>query len=292
MQVSRIKRIIIGLLLVVLGPALAGCSAVRLSYANGPQLAWWWLDGYFDFSREHSAQVQQTLDRWFEWHRSTQLAQTTALLAEVAQQMGEPMTPGQVCQWQDRARSHADPALSRAILDFADLMPGMGEAQMKHLEAHYRKLIDEMRRDFLQPDPAERFKSSVKRTRERAERIYGGLGDAQLQVISEGVAASPFDPELWLLERQRRQRDTLQTLRRMLADRADRDQRVAALRALVQRSEQSPNPEYRSYQTRLTAYNCALAAQVHNTTTAAQRRKARDNLRGWADDLRTLLPPA
>ena len=191
---SRIKRFIIGLLLVLLGPALAGCSALRLSYANGPQLAWWWLDGYFDFSREHSAQVQQTLDRWFEWHRSTQLTQTTALLAEVAQQMGEPMTPSQVCQWQDRARAHADPALSRAILDFADVMPGMGEAQMKHLEAHYRKLIDEMRRDFLQPDPAARMKVSIKRARERAERIYGSLGDAQLQLISEGVAASPLRP--------------------------------------------------------------------------------------------------
>ena len=289
---SRIKRVIIGLLLVLLGPTLTGCSALRLSYANGPQLAWWWLDGYFDFSREHAPQVQLALDRWFEWHRSTQLTQTTALLSEVAQQMGEPMTPSQVCQWQDRARSHADPALSRAILDFADVMPGMGEAQMKHLEAHYRKLIDEVRRDFLQPDAAERFRSAVKRTRERAERIYGSLGDAQLQLISEGVAASPFDPELWLLERQRRQRDTLQTLRRLLADRADRDHRVAALRALVQRSEQSPNPEYRSYQTRLTAYNCALAAQLHTATTPAQRKKARDNLRGWAEDLRSLVPPA
>jgi hypothetical protein len=292
MQISRLKRFIIGLLLVLLGPTLTGCSALRLSYANGPQLAWWWLDGYFDFSREQSKQVQLALDHWFEWHRSTQLAQTTALLAEVAQQMGEPMTPGQVCQWQDRARSHADPALSRAIVDFAEIVPGLGDAQMKHLESHYRKLIDEMRRDFLQPDPAERLQASVKRTRERADRIYGNLGEAQMQVVSDGVAASPFDPELWLAERQRRQRDTLQTLRRLLSERADRDQRVAALRALVQRSEHSPNPVYRSYQTRLTAYNCALAAQVHNATTPAQRKKARDNLRGWAEDLRTLLPPA
>ncbi len=289
---SRIKRVIIGLLLALLGPALVGCSAVRLSYANGPQLAWWWLDGYFDFSREHSPQVQQALDQWFEWHRSTQLAPMTALLGAVAQQVQEPVTPGQVCQWQDRARAQVDPALARAIVDFANLVPGLGEAQMKHLEAHYRKLLDEMRRDSLQPDPAERFKAAVKRTRERAERIYGSLGEAQLQVISDGMSASPFDPELWLVERQRRQRDTLQTLRRLLTERADRDQRVAALRALVQRSERSPNPEYRAYQTRLADFNCALAAQVHNTSTPAQRRKARDNLRSWADDLRSLVPPA
>lgn len=276
----------------MLGPALAGCSALRLSYANGPQLAWWWLDGYFDFSREHSPQVQQALDQWFEWHRSTQLAPTTELLGTVALQIMEPLTPAQVCQWQDRARAQVNPALARALVDFAELVPGLGEEQMKHLESHYRKLIDEMRRDFLQPDPAERLQASRKRTRERAARIYGSLGDAQLQVISDGMAASPFDPELLLLERQRRQRDTLQTLRRLLNERADRDQRVAALRALVQRSERSPNIEYRVYQARLAEFNCALAAQVHNAATPAQRRKARDNLRGWAEDLRSLAPPA
>lgn len=289
---SRIKGVIIGLLLVLLGSSLAGCSALRLSYANGPQLAWWWLDGYFDFSREHSAQVQQSLDQWFEWHRSTQLAPTTALLGSLAQQMLEPMTPAQVCQWQDRARAQVDPALARAVVDFAELVPGLAEPQLKHLESHYRKLLDEMRRDFLQSNPTERLKASVKRARDRAERIYGSLDEAQIRIISEGVAASPFDPELWLLERQRRQRDTSQTLRRLLSERADLDHRVAALRALVQRSERSPNLDYRSYQVRLAAYNCALAAQVHNAATPAQRDKARSNLRGWADDLRTLVPPS
>lgn len=32
--------------------SLSGCSMVRLSYDQGPRLAWWWLDGYVDFSRE------------------------------------------------------------------------------------------------------------------------------------------------------------------------------------------------------------------------------------------------
>ena len=49
-------------LMVLLLPALSGCSALRLGYANGPQLAWWWIDGYFDFSREQAPQVKQALD--------------------------------------------------------------------------------------------------------------------------------------------------------------------------------------------------------------------------------------
>jgi hypothetical protein len=220
------------------------------------------------------------------------LAPYATLLAAAAQQVQEPLTPALACQWQDRIRSQLDPAIARAVLDFADLVPGLGEAQFKHMEQRYLKSNDDLRGDFLQPDAAERQRESIKRTVERAERIYGSLGDAQLKVIAAGITASPFNPELWLAERQRRQRDTLQTLRKLVAERADRDQRVAALRALVSRSERSPNPDYRAYQLRLTDYNCALVAQMHNATTPAQRQKARANFLGWEADLRSLVQTA
>ena len=289
---SRIKSWIIGLLMVLLLPALSGCSALRLGYANGPQLAWWWIDGYFDFSREQTPQVKQTLDKWFEWHRSSQLPDYGALLASARQQLLAPATPALVCRLQDRVREQLEPALARAIADFADIVPGLGDAQLRHLEQKHAKLIDEMRVEYLQADTAERQRESLKRALQRAERVYGSLDDAQLRVLSAGVAASPFNPELWLAERQRRQRDTQQVLRRLLAERSDRDQRIAALRALVQRTERSPNPEYRVYQIKLADYNCALAAQIHNATTPAQRQKARDNLKGWEDDLKSLIAPA
>ena len=286
---SRIKKLIIGLLAALLLPALSACSALRLGYSNGAQLAWWWIDSYFDFNRDQAPQVQQTLDQWFEWHRGSQLPEYAALLASARQQVQEPTTAALACRWQDRARDLLDPALARAIVDFADLVPMLGEAQFKHLEQHYAKLIDEMRRDFLQPDAAVRRRESLKRTMERAERVYGSLDEAQVKVVAAGVSASPFSPELWLTERLRRQRDTVQSLRRLVAERAERDVRIAALRALAQRSERSPNPEYRAYQAKLADYNCALAAQIHNATTSAQRLKARDNLKGWEDDLRSLV---
>ncbi len=279
-------------LMVLLLPALSGCSALRLGYANGPQLAWWWIDGYFDFHREQAPQVKQALDKWFDWHRSSQLPDYVALLASARQQVLEPATPALVCRWQDRVREQLEPALARASADFADIVPGLGEVQFKHLEQKYAKLIDEMRGDFLQADTAERQRESVKRAVERAERVYGSVDEAQLRVVTAGVLASPFSPELWLAERQRRQRDTLQVLRRLVAERSDRDQRIAALRALVQRTERSPNPEYRAYQLKLRDYNCALAAQIHNATTSAQRQKARDNVKGWEDDLKSLSGPA
>ena len=148
-----------------------------------------------------------------------------------------------------------------------------------------------MREDFLQPDPVARQKQSIKRARERAEQLYGKLDEAQLKVINAGVAASPFDANVWLAERLRRHRDTMQTLRRLGADKADRDQRLAALRALAERVERSSNPDYRAYQQKLADYNCDLAARIHNAGTPAQRQRLRDKLKGWEDDMRALANP-
>jgi hypothetical protein len=287
---SRIKTVIIGLLMLLTGPFLTGCSALRLGYVNGPTLAWIWIDGYFDFARAQSPEVQKKLDGWFAWHRGTQLNDYAALLASAQADITEPTTPAIACRWAERIREQLEPALQRAVADFADLVPGLGDPQLRHLERRYAKIIDEMRSDYLQPDAAERLRDSVKRAQSRAEQLYGSLDEPQLKVIRSGVAVSPFNPELWLLERQRRQRDVLQTLRKLQAERADVAQRVAVLRGLVDRTERSPNAEYRAYQVKLTDYNCALAAQIHNATTAAQRLQARDKLKGWEDDARSLVP--
>ncbi len=268
---------------------LSGCSALRLGYNNAAQFSWWWLDGYFDFSREQAPLVKRTIDQWFDWHRSTQLADYAALLASARQQVLAPTTGAAACSWQDRVRQKLEPALQRAISDFADVVPSLGETQLRHLEQRYVVKNADMRDDFLQPDPAVRQRESVERAVERAERVYGRLDEAQLRLVTAGIAASSFNPELWLAERQRRQRDTLQTLRKLLAERADKPRRVAELQGLVRRYEQSANAEYRAYQLRLADYNCTLAAQIHNATTPAQRRTASERLQGWEADLRALV---
>lgn len=270
------------------GPFLTGCSALRLGYANGPTLAWIWIDGYFDFARAQSPDVKRRLEGWFAWHRATQLNDYAALLVAAQGEVTEPTTPAAACRWAERIREQLEPALQRAVADFAEVVPSLGEPQLRHLERRYAKIIDEMRSDYLQPDRAERERESVRRAEDRAEQLYGNLDEAQLRIIRAGVAASPFNPELWLVERQRRQRDVLQTLRKLQSDKVDPAQRAAALRGLVDRTERSPNAEYRAYQIKLTDYNCAFAAQIHNATTPAQRQKARERLKGWEEDLRAL----
>ena len=267
---------------------LPGCSSVRLGYANGDTLVWWYLDGYMDFNRAQTPQVKQGLQQLFAWHRATQLPDYAGLLAQAQQAVLEPTTPAAACRWWQQVQDRLAPSIDRAVLEASQLVPQLGDAQFKHLEARYAKVLDEMRSDYLQPDADSRLAVSVQRAEARAEQLYGPLDELQRKVVAAGVAASPFDAQAWLQERQRRQRDTLQTLRNLAADRTEPPQRVAALRKLVERTQRSPDAAYRAYQQQLSDYNCAFAAQIHNATTPAQRQRARQRLKGWEEDLRAL----
>ncbi|MDE2145775.1 MAG: hypothetical protein KGJ24_03715 [Burkholderiales bacterium] len=282
-----------GLLVLLLGPALAGCSAVRLAYDTGPQLAWWWLDGYVDFSAAQEPQVKADLRELFAWNRQTQLPSWAALLGEAEADAGRPATPALACRWADRLRDALQPTIDHGLVQAADLVPGLGPPQFSAIDRHFAKVMRQMREDYLQPDLAARHEASVERTVERVERLYGRLQAPQRRVIEAGIAASPFDPEAWAAERRRRQIDTLQTLRRLVAERAGPAERLAALRGLVDKLEHSPDPAYRAYQQRLVAYSCAFAARIHNATTPAQRAHAQGVLQGWREDFSELAatPP-
>ncbi|MDP3086433.1 MAG: DUF6279 family lipoprotein, partial [Rubrivivax sp.] len=227
---------------------LTGCSTLRLAYNSGPQLAWWWVDGQFDFSREQAPAVRRALDQWFDWHRGSQLTDSAALLAAWQPQVLEPATAGRVCGWLDQARERLQPALDQALVLAAGQALRLREPQFRHLEQQHAKALARLREDFLQPDPEARLKAATGRSVDRAESFYGSLGEAQKRVLAAGAVASPFDAEAWLAERQARQRDTVVVLRRLVADGADNATAQAALRALAERVERSPRPAYRAYQ--------------------------------------------
>jgi hypothetical protein len=279
------KVVIIGAALVL----MAGCSTLRLGYNNAPQLSWWWLDGYFDFNSAQSKPVRQGLDTFFDWHRRTQLPQLADFLAATGSAILEPTTAEVSCGWFERGRALLNPTIDRAVLQWADIVPTLDDSNFKHLEQHHAKQMQEMRDEYLQADPAERRAASLKRSVNRAEQIYGNLEEAQLRVIRQALGDSAFDPGAWLTERERRQADTLQTLRRLVAERASKDQRVVALNALVNRTQSSGSAEGRADQRRRTQNNCELAAQIHNATTPAQRAKAQSRLKGWESDVRALI---
>jgi hypothetical protein len=270
---------------------LAGCSALRLAYTQAPHLMYWWLDGYVQFDPEQGDRGRDALAEWFRWHRATQLPDYADLLAKAQLQILHDITPTDVCQWVDEIRQRLEVSYDQGVPALAELVHTLKPEQIKRIERRYRRADEEFRDDFLQDTPRERLEQASKRARSRAEMIYGRLSDAQRALLTKGLAESPFDPDRWLVERQLRQREIVDSLRELQAQQADNARIEAALRRFAAHAAESPRPAYRDYQRRLFAHNCALVARLHNSTSPEQRRHGAERLKGWEEDLRALSTP-
>ena len=280
----RWRRIIVLLMALV-----AGCSAVRLSYQQGPLLAYWWLDGYADFNAEQSPKVKAALADWFAWHRATQLPDYAQALAALQALAAEKLTGAQVCGQMAAWQQRAEQAYAQAVPAIAEQVRSLTPEQIKRIERQQNKKLAEAEADYLQDDPADRHKALLKRNIDRAETLYGKLSPAQLQLLTtQALANSPFKPELWLAERRQRQQDILRQLSQWQSAHSDAAAVQAGLRQLGTAALVSPRPAYQAHADAVTQANCALSAAVHNAAGAPQRQHAVDKLKGWEDDLRAL----
>lgn len=292
-RVAGFRRWIIAAAAILAGAALVGltgCSALRIGYGQAPDLVYWWLDGYVDFDGDQTPRVRDALAQWFAWHRRSQLPEYADLLVRAQKEVLVDTTPARVCDWQRELLRRAHTAYDRAEPAAAEIVLTISTGQIAHIEKRYAKNNEEFRDEYLQADPAQRAKKNLERVLDRAEMLYGRLDDTQRNRVGEQLARSPFDPEIWLAERQQRQQDALRLLRSMGAEGTmSREQAASALRGYIERIERSPRDAYRRYSERLGEFNCTLAANLHNGTTPAQRRAAARKLASWEGDLRAIV---
>lgn len=282
---SLSRSLIIGALALAL---LSGCSALRFGYNQAPELVYWWLDGYVDVDEAQSPRLRESIRDWFRWHRQTQLPEYAQWLARLQPQLAERLGPAQVCRLQDELTARLDAAFDQAVPAMAEFARTLSPEQIAHLQRKQAKNNADYRRNFLQEDSDERRTAALKRIADRAETLYGPLEEAQRERIAQLLEASPFDPQAWFAERKLRQQAVVQLLQAISADGMPPQEAQAAIRRAYASTFRSPREPYRLYQQRLAQYNCMFAAEVHNATTAEQRRRAVAKVRGWEEDLRAL----
>lgn len=280
---------IIGLAgLLALAGLLGACSAVKIAYNQAHELAYLQLDGYFDFSDAQTSRVKEELVKVQRWHRSTQLPAYSDFLKKWQGLLPGDLDEAQVCSATDELRNSLLAISSRTEPLVAELAGTLAPDQLKFLQRKFVKLNRTYQRDFLDGTPASRIEERVKKAASRAEMVYGALEEKQLTVLRRQIARSVFDAGLSLAEHQRRQQDALQTLAPLAGGATTAAQAKAAVQGYFERTLNSPNPVYRSYQEELTRDNCQTLALLHNSTTLAQRAKAVKTLAGYAEDFRIL----
>lgn len=270
--------------------ALASCAVVRLAYNQAPGWTSVWIDNYADLDDEQASRAGESIGTWFLWHRSTQLPQYAAMLARMQAQVMDNTTGGVLCRWEPEFRLRAETALAQAVVPATELVLALRPQQLRQIEKRFERSNKEFRDDFLQTDLNDRREERQQRIVERLEKLYGRLDEAQRERLSNALAASPYDAEVWQQERLARQRDSLQTLRKLTGEGRTMPASVAQaeVRALMDGWLLSPRPAYVAYQRKVLENNCAWLAELHNSTTPKQRRHARDKLRGWEIDARVL----
>ena len=280
----RLTRVLLALFVSFV---LGGCSAARLGYDNGPSLALWWLDGYLDLNRSQEQRLKPPLADWFSWHRATQLPDYAQWLATWKARASGNVTGEEVCRWGEIARDRLATAVDRALPAAAELLPLVEPAQWQFLEKRFAERLAEQRQEFAAGTREEREAATLERSLERGESFYGPLNAAQKRLLAERLAAQPLEAEAWLGDRQARQRDLVQALRRAQQE-ADAARRTAAVKAAAQRFMRAPDGDYGVRQARWQQQGCELTATLHNSTTPAQRQHLKERLSAWEEDVRAL----
>jgi len=286
---SRLIRIISVL---AFASALQACSAVKIAYNQAPTLAYLYLDGYMDFNDVQSTQVKAELTKMQAWHRQTQLPAYVDLLQKVQQKMPQDITTSQACDVFADVRQKA-----LAMTDYVEpaalsLAATFTQTQLDAMQRKFAKGNTTWREDYLEGNARDIFEKRQKSALKRSEMLYGSVTDKQRGLIALQIEKSQFKAALSYAERQRRQKDILQTLGKVIANPAS-PQDVANLqkdmRSLLERSVTSPDAAYRSYLEVVTQEGCASFAELHNTTSPEQRKKAVEVLAAYEQDFKILM---
>ena len=276
----------------VLASTLQACSAVKIVYDRAADLAYWYFDGYVDFTEAQSLQVKDELAKLQLWHRQTQLPSYIEALQKLQQQMPDALDVGLVCTVFADVRRKVMAVSEQAEPAVAALSRTLGVQQLAQLERKFNQGNADYRGDFLTASPQARHSKRFKQAVSRAEMLYGRLDEKQLELVNQGLRQSSFDAELGYTERLRRQSDALQSFRTLATSRlttADTlEKNRAAIHALFERSLNSPQAVYRDYLEKLTQDSCQLFANLHNSTSASQRSKAVETLNRYEQDLKAL----
>ena len=286
---ARARSPIIAALSLALLLALAGCSMLKLGYSQASTLVFRWLDGYVDFNEAQAERVRAALDEAMTWHRRSQLPDYVELLVRAQVEAVGDATPERMCAWGRELRARIDPVAQYLAPTIAEVAFTLTPAQIAHIEKRYARSNDDWRDEHWQRDPKKRQRAAVEREIERAENFYGKLDEAQRALVTRAVASSPFDPEVALAERQRRQQEVVVLARRLREGGISRDDAVAQVRSYLQRLDHSPREAYRAYAERVAAHNCSFASELHNAASVAQRRAAALKLKNYEIDLRELI---
>lgn len=276
--------------LVLAFAALLATACTRLLYLNaslaysnaGPMLAWK-VDDYLALSADQKGWVATRIGSAMAWHRSRELPRYRAFLADVAERSTRPYTEAEVAQAWREVRAGYDRVVERVLPDAAELLAGLDERQLAHLEHRFAEDNERFAKEWTKGTPQERRARSAKRMAEHLQEWTGRLSDAQRAIVSRReTLVAPLIEER-LADRRYRQAETL-----ALARTKDPGRIAAGLRRLLLEPDAWRRPEYVAELRAREAATSRMIAELSATLSPAQRAHLQARIREYMRDITRL----
>ncbi|CAN5262270.1 hypothetical protein BH10PSE17_BH10PSE17_12710 [soil metagenome] len=267
---------------------LPACGAMKIGYNHADTVGLYYLDQYFALDDDQEVEAKSQLRALVAWHRQHELPVYAQRIAVLKTATTREATSADL-DGLDEDLSHAfDRVLAQAAPGAIGLLGGLNDDQVDHLRKRFAKDNDKFKSDWVTPSTAKLRDKLYDRTLEQLERWYGDFSSAQKQQIRTWSDERPYDGQLALAERERRQREFIALVGYLRQHPPQVDALKRAREFAAHWESVSPGATDPAKATAQRDAAMTMIVKIANIATPDQRKTAADRLQKWIDDLNAL----
>jgi hypothetical protein len=278
------------LFLVALMALLTACSTIRFTYNHGDTLMYWWLNAYLDLDSDQSDWVKKDIDNLFQWHRSTQLRDYAGLLSKMQRQLGDgSVTQEELLSDYRDIKARTELLAFKALPQLADLAMSVKPDQIGQMEQKFAKNNDKFRKEFMSGSVDDQKKARFKKAMDQLQLWFGSFSRDQEAQLRRASDARPLDNDVFLQERQLRQKKIVALLRRVHDQKLNKEQTMSAIHDLLRDFfDRMEAPDRKAFYDAYVNNTANFILTAIKLTTPQQKQHAQQRMQGWINDFNAL----
>lgn len=275
----------------------AGCGFAGFAYDHAESVTLLWADRYIDLSPDQRMLAHSELAHFYAWHRQNELPDYAAFASEAewrlaAVDRGRALGATDVAWLEDGIRARWQRAVEAAAPGLTDLVLSVRPDQLPRLEHAFAVNDARYESDFVSGTRAHQLAARDRKILERLEYWFGDFTEEQRRILVTALDSEPYDPVLWLAERQSREREFVALVDEIARTHPARAEVEESLKRYAARLSTSPDATRARYIERLDQANRAVWLKTLELLTPGQRAHAEGRLENWVRDLRDWSQPS
>lgn len=249
----------------------------------------WWLDDYFNFTSTQQVALKPSLQKLHQWHRQNQLPNYLMQLQDMqAKLANEQISANEVCEIIDVIKLSIHTLQIEAVPIVVEIAPLLSAQQLVYFQNKLKERAEKWKSDWWQETKEGQLATRLEKTEDFAEKVYGDLNDAQLNILKQSLAQAKVNPAIGYAEIQRRHENTFTILSALQNTTLTEDEKLQLVKTGFENLQKSPNQAHQTDADKMRNYTCETMAMFHANTTAKQKLHAKNRLNDYIVQLTDL----